>query len=78
MPTDENAYVEYRIESIPPGEEGWRYVRFTGASGRDKIAVLERMKRAVEESPGWQFRVVTRRVHVVTTTTPWEEVRFDG
>ena len=63
---------EYRIESMPPGEDAWGWHHFVGNFGRDLTTVQARLDEIETEwSGGWRFRLVMRVVSV--TTTPWME-----
>jgi hypothetical protein len=64
---------EYRIESIPPGEDAWGWHRFAGDSGRVLTTVQARLDEVRATWVGWQFRLMARTVSV--TTTPWMEQR---
>lgn len=70
-PVEETTRGELRIVSRSPDEDVWRFVPFTGSRPKNVKVANDRIERAREESPGWDFRLESREV--TTTTTAWED-----
>ena len=58
------SYWHYRIYSRKPGEQRWKYLAFTGSTGRDLDKIKARIARAEQESPGWSFTIAEERVDI--------------
>lgn len=66
--------VQYRVMSKAPGEDRWKWRRFTGAGphGSFDHAVNALRWQRDDAHAGWEFRI-ERRV-VETATYPWHQL----
>jgi hypothetical protein len=44
-----------------------------GARGTDELAVVQRMAKAFEEDPGWDFKVEVRETVVIAVQSAWRD-----
>ena len=63
-------HTEFRIETMQPTDDTWRFRHFVGASNRDLPTLRDRLSKAIAESAeGWRYRIASRTVS--TMTSPW-------
>jgi hypothetical protein len=67
-------FTEYRIESLRPGTRKWEFIRATGAGPTTDRAQAEKSLARITASSaaGWTYRIASRDVTTVTTSTGWQ------